>query len=603
MLIIAFTSLGRRRNQLVSTSALRNPHAHFDRGVMEEPTIFEKFWHWRLKESPEFATAIGIHTFDEYLDNLSASAFERRVEEVTCLLGELVKEKTKCVDKQLLMNYNLLQSEIEQYQEGMKFKSFLFPLNQLEGPHIDFPRLISWMKTETVDDYRKIIARFELFPVQIDQLIELLRQGVQDNFTMAAESISSVPKMLLAVANTPIKDSRLSKPFLNFPHTIDKNEQEKLQASSEKLLSEKVFPAYLKIAKYLEKEYNPYVREKPGVGCLKGGLKYYQECLNFHTSTSLTPEEIHSIGNSEVNQIKEKMEKVMEKVGFVGNLQAFQHFLKSEPQFHFKDEADMFSTYKKIASKIKPLLCQVVKHVPSQSYVIEPVPKDVAPGYPGAYYLNPSIDGTRPGTFYLNTYKVEERSNIECVSLSLHEAEPGHHLQCCYAMEQKELPDFRRYIEDRVYYQAPGRFALNTAYLEGWGLYSEYLGEELGLYVNQYEFYGRLSHEMLRACRLVVDTGVHAMNWSRQDCIDYMTQNTAMAQTDIIAEVDRYITWPGQACAYKIGEIKIKQLRLKAQEKLGEKFDVKDFHGLILSLGAVPLKVLEEAVDKFINQA
>lgn len=567
--------------------------------MTSKANIFEKFWEWRLEESPEFATAIGIHYHDAFLDDLSTDAFRRREHMAGEFLQMLTKEKENLSSESVQINYVLLEQEIKQFLRGLKFKSYYFPLNQLEGPQADFPRLISWMKADTLADYQKIISRLQLFPTQIAQTIALLKQGASEGCTMAAESIKAVPTQLEAAVKGSATESSIYKPFLNFPSPINETDQRNLKGTAKQLIEEKVFPAYQELATYLKTEYLPNVRSNPGICCLENGVDYYQECLRFHTTTELTPEQIHKIGKSEVERISIKMEEVMKQVNFHGDLQAFQSSVKSDPKFHFKNDEDMFSTYKEIASKIKSLLGKIVKTVPSLQYSVEPVPKAMAEGFPGAYYLNPSIDGTRPGTFYLNTHKVEERSKIECVSLSLHEAEPGHHLQCSFAMEQKELPSFRRYVEDRVYYQSPGRFALNTGYLEGWGLYCEYLGEELKLYENPYDFYGRLSHEMLRACRLVIDTGIHAFGWTREESIAYMSVRTAMAETDVIAEVDRYITWPGQACAYKIGELKIKELRQKAQSMLGEKFDVRDFHELVLSLGAVPLQVLDEEVMKF----
>lgn len=568
----------------------------------QNASIFNEFWNWRLKESPEFATAIGIHDFDSDLDDMGLAAFERRGKEASNILEKLNKEKQACVDQKIALNYELLQTEIEQYLRGTKFKSYLFPFNQLEGPQGDFPRLIGWMKTDTLQDYEKIISRFEKFPKQMEQFTELLKEGIKENYTMAIESIRVVPSQLESIAKSTVTESQLFKAFLSFPASIDAGKKAALKAKAEQLLTKNVFPAYAKLAEFLNKEYIPHVRAKAGIFCLKDGENYYQECLNFHTTTSMTPEQIHKVGLEEVAKIAGKMEEVMKSVKFEGSLKEFRSYMKTDPKFRFQSEEDMFSRYKDIASKIKPLLPTICRNIPSAQYVIEPVPKDMAPSFPGAYYLNPSIDGTRPGTFYLNTYKVEERSLIEVVSLSLHEAEPGHHLQCAYAMEQNDLPSFRRYIEDRLYSLAPGRFALNTGYLEGWGLYCEFLGEELGLYKDPYDYFGRLSHEMLRACRLVIDTGIHAFKWSREESIKYMSENTAMAETDVIAEVDRYITWPGQACAYKIGELKIKELRHKCQTELGDKFDVRDFHEIILALGAVPLHTLEDAVTKFISK-
>ena len=561
-------------------------------------TILDKFWEWRLNESPEFATSIGIHDFDDRLDDLSLEAFKRREETAKELLNLLKESRTTKDNDSWALNCTLLELEINQYLRGLKFKSYLFPLNRLEGPQLDFPRLISWMKTDTVDDYEKILTRFDGFPVQISQMVTLLEQGIREGYTMAIESIAIVPELLENVAKGTVTESKLYKPFLNFPPAIVEADRRNLEEKAKERLDLKVFPAYMSLANFLRTEYLKHVRPKPGISSLENGGDYYKECIRFHTTTDMSADEIHNIGKSEVERITMKMKEVMEKVDFQGSLSAFKDFIKSDPRFHFTSEEDMFSSYRKVAAKVKPLLTEVIKTIPPQPYTIEPVPKEVAPGLPGAYYLNPSIDGTRPGTFFLNTHLVEERSNIGCVSLFLHEAEPGHHLQCSVAMQQTDLPSFRRYLEYRVYYQAPGRFAMNTGYLEGWGLYCEYIGEELKLYENPFDYFGRLSHEMLRACRLVIDTGIHAFGWSREESIKFMSERTTMAKTDVIAEVDRYITLPGQACAYKIGELKIKELRQTAHSMLGEKFDVKDFHDVVLSLGPVPLTILEEEVIK-----
>eukprot|EP00794_Sanderia_malayensis_P011835 gene11835-13063_t len=564
--------------------------------------IFKRFWNWRLEESPEFATAIGVHDFDSKLDDLGLDAFERRQRNAEQFLVEIENKQREFTDPSELLNYKLISAEINQFLRGMKYKSYLFPLNQLEGPQADFPRLISWMKTETVEDYEKILSRLRQFPTQIQQMIELLRKGINENYTMAMESIQSLPKLLEAIVDIPTSESKFLKPFLSFPASVNASKQAELKEKADKAITESVVPAYVKLSKFLSVEYLPHARASPGVSTLQNGSDYYQECLKFHTTTGMTPDEIHSLGKTEVARITEKMDELRRKVGYPGTLAEFKKQLKGNKDFCFKDEDDMFSTYDKVKDKIKPLLASIFNENPTLKYSIEPVPKDIAPGFPGAYYFAPSTDGSRPATFYLNTYKVEERSRMEAVSLSLHEAEPGHHFQAVVSMQHKHLTDFRRFMEDRVYYQAPGRFAMHTGYIEGWGLYCEYLGEELNLYEDPYDFFGRLSHEMLRASRLVIDTGIHAFGWSRDAAIKYMQENTVMAEADVIAEVERYITWPGQACAYKVGELKIKELREKALSQLGAKFNVKDFHSIVLSIGPVPLHVLEDAIDSYIKE-
>lgn len=316
----------------------------------------------------------------------------------------------------------------------------------------------------------------------------------------------------------------------------------------------------------------------------------------------MSAEEVHDLGRKEVKRIRSRMDEIIKEVGFQGNFKEFLDMLRTEKRFYFDTKEHLLNGYKVLCAKvIKPKLNDYFKEMPKMTFEIIETPTDAAPVAPAAYYLGPSDDGTRPGVFMVNTYKHHTRPKYEMVSLALHEAVPGHHLQTAFAMEQEEQPSFRRYVEDRRYYEVPARFAMHTAYMEGWGLYCEFLGEEMGLYQDPYDLFGRLSTEILRACRLVVDTGMHAFGWSRQQAVDFMVENTAMSFHNVNTEIDRYIIWPGQACAYKVGEIKIRELRRKAEQKLGDKFDIKDYHQVFLSAGPMGLDTLEEAVDEYIE--
>lgn len=361
-------------------------------------------------------------------------------------------------------------------------------------------------------------------------------------------------------------------------------------------------PSFKTIYDYYLNTYLPQSRQSIACSDLPGGLSFYNQSLKFHIACELTPNEVHELGQSEVRRIRSRMDEIIKEVGFDGSFKQFLEMLRTEKRFYYETKEELLNGYKKLCeNKIKPKLKDFFKEIPEADFEIKETPTDLAPVAPGAYYLGPSDDGTRPGVFMVNTYKPETRPKYEMVSLALHEAVPGHHLQTVFAMEQRDQPSFRRFVEDRRYYEAPSRFALHTAYMEGWGLYSEYLGEEMGLYKDPYDLFGRLSNEIFRACRLVVDTGMHALGWSRQKAVDFMVENTAMSLHNVNAEINRYIIWPGQACAYKVGEIKIKELRKKAEQKLGEKFDVKDYHHVFLSAGPMGLDTLEEAVDKYIE--
>lgn len=316
----------------------------------------------------------------------------------------------------------------------------------------------------------------------------------------------------------------------------------------------------------------------------------------------MSAKEVHDLGQKEVKRIRSRMDEIIQEVGFQGSFKEFLDMLRTEKRFYFDTKEELLKGYKDLCAKvIEPKLNVYFKEMPKMPFEIIETPADAAPVAPAAYYLGPSEDGTRPGVFMVNTYKHHTRPKYEMVSLALHEAVPGHHLQTAFAMEQEEQPSFRRYVEDRRYYEVPARFAMHTAYMEGWGLYCEFLGEEMGLYQDPYDLFGRLSAEILRACRLVVDTGMHAFGWSRQQAVDFMVENTAMSFHNVNTEIDRYIIWPGQACAYKVGEIKIRELRRKAEQKLGDKFDIKDYHHVFLSAGPMGLDTLEEAVDEYIE--
>ena len=567
-------------------------------------SVIESFWKWRLINSPEFATSIGVHDYDNRLDEMNLNSYLRRKNEAEIYLKEatdiLERASKENAEKSTLLNLNLLKTDLEQFINGATYQPYLWPINQLEGPQLDFPRLLSWMKTDSKDNMQKIISRLRLFPLQINEMIKLMKEGIRLGKTMHRVSVEPVISVLNDVSRRDVQESKLFTPFKTKPQNITDTDWESLIKEAQVLIVDKVHPSYKKLADFLQHEYLPKTRLDIGSSSLPNGAEYYRACLRFHTTTNFSPKEVHEIGKREVQRITERMEEVRKKIGFEGDLKAFRNFMRTEKKLKFSTAEEIVSHYKNVSETIKSVLPTLFERLPKGKFVVSPVPEDVAPSFPGAYYLAGAEDGSRPATFYINTYKPDTRSKYEAMSLCLHEAQPGHHLQTALTMESGDLVSFRRYFEDRKYYEPPARFAMNTGYIEGWGLYSEYLGEELGLYSDPYDFFGRLSHEMLRSCRLVVDTGMHALAWTKEKAIEYMMQNTAADLHDITAEVDRYITWPGQACGYKIGEIKIKELRQKAANKLGDKFDVKKFHDLLASMGSVPLKILESQVDSFI---
>lgn len=569
----------------------------------EVEDILKSFWEWRLRESPEFATQIGVHTFDNGLDDHSLEAYARRQEDCREFLEKLKAVSLLELSKADVLNVKLLRNEIETFLDGSKFKGFLFPMINLEGPQLDLSRLISWMKFETNEDYEKYFSRLEAFPKQAAQFIALLQEGVRTGYVPPHLTVNRVPDQIMKLLNAAFTDDNLFfKPLKEFPEAFSEKERESIKERGIKLIEENLKPSFKTIYDYYLNTYLPQSRQSIACSDLPSGLSFYNQSLKFHIACELTPNEVHELGQSEVRRIRSRMDEIIKEVGFDGSFKQFLEMLRTEKRFYYETKEELLNGYKKLCeNKIKPKLKDFFKQIPEADFEIKETPTDLAPVAPGAYYLGPSDDGTRPGVFMVNTYKPETRPKYEMVSLALHEAVPGHHLQTVFAMEQRDQPSFRRFVEDRRYYEAPSRFALHTAYMEGWGLYSEYLGEEMGLYKDPYDLFGRLSNEIFRACRLVVDTGMHALGWSRQKAVDFMVENTAMSLHNVNAEINRYIIWPGQACAYKVGEIKIKELRKKAEQKLGEKFDVKDYHHVFLSAGPMGLDTLEEAVDKYIE--
>lgn len=483
------------------------------------------------------------------------------------------------------------------------FFSYLFPVINLEGPQLEFGRLISWMKFETKDDYEKYLLRLEAFPTQASEIIGLLEEGVKTRHLPPWLTVVHVPEQIQKVLKVDFTgNSDLFKPLKKFPETFSGEERESFKVRGVKLIEEKVKPAFKKIHNYYVDKYLPQTRESISCTHFPGGNDFYTQALKFHIACDMSAEEVHDLGRKEVKRIRSRMDEIIKEVGFQGNFKEFLDMLRTEKRFYFDTKEQLLNGYKVLCAKvIKPKLNDYFKEMPKMTFEIIETPTDAAPVAPAAYYLGPSDDGTRPGVFMVNTYKHHTRPKYEMVSLALHEAVPGHHLQTAFAMEQEEQPSFRRYVEDRRYYEVPARFAMHTAYMEGWGLYCEFLGEEMGLYQDPYDLFGRLSTEILRACRLVVDTGMHAFGWSRQQAVDFMVENTAMSFHNVNTEIDRYIIWPGQACAYKVGEIKIRELRRKAEQKLGDKFDIKDYHQVFLSAGPMGLDTLEEAVDEYIE--
>lgn len=547
--------------------------------------LLEKDWEYNLEVVPEMATVFGDHSHDHRLSDISPEAFESKYKHNLDLLDKLKSIDFSNLSEENQLNYRLyvekLETEIGEYQ----FKGYLMPLNQMVGIQHDLPHIVMMMPFKTEKDYRNYLSRINALPEYVDQLINLLNTGIKENYTIARAAIVNVPDQIGGQIPENYHKSVYYK-ALDYKNNVSGE----LKNQIELAIKEVLYPAFQKLKQYLEDIYIPAARESLGLSDLPDGKDYYNLKLKAMTTTDLTAEQIHEIGVREVERIYQEAVKISHEVGFKSDYNAFLENLKINPDFYFTEAEDLMISYRDICKRADKELPKLFKVLPRLPYGVEEIPDHQAPSYPTAYYMPSDINMTRAGIFYANTYQLETRPKYEMEALALHEAVPGHHLQIALSFELDNLPKFRRMSMSDF-----------TGYIEGWGLYSEKLGEEMGFYKDPYAKFGQLSFEMWRACRLVIDTGLHAFGWSRQKAIDYLKHYTGKSEAACAVEVDRYVSIPGQATAYKIGELKILELRRIFEEKKGDDFDVREFHDLVLKNGALPLDVLEKYVMEHLN--
>ncbi|MEO8436574.1 MAG: DUF885 domain-containing protein [Pyrinomonadaceae bacterium] len=550
--------------------------------------LFDAEWEYDLQQSPTRASSMGDRRWNDRWPDLSLDAFRKRNDHAIAVVKRLDKINRARLSPADQLNYDLFRNEYgaDIYQYSLQWH--LAPLNQRGGIQTE-NELADSLRFETVKDYDDWIARLRSFPAYMDQTMTLMREGMARRIVLPKVIMQRVPAQIdKQIVNSP-QESLFYKPFKRFPANIPIPEQERLMREASAAINTGVVPAYKRFKRFFVEEYLPASFDQVGAWQLPHGEDMYAFFVRRFTTTNLTPKEIHERGLSEVARIRAEMLKIIAQVGFRGSLPEFFKFLRTDKRFYYKTPEELFAAYQAMAKAIDPHLVKVFKTLPRTPYGVEPIPMAVAPDTTTAYYRQPAADGSRAGTYFVNLYKPESRPKWEMMALSLHEAVPGHHLQIALAQEQGNLPNFRRY----------GSY---TAFVEGWGLYAESLGEEMGLYDDPYAKFGQLTYEMWRAVRLVVDTGMHQMHWTRQQAIDYFMENAPKQELDITNEIDRYIAWPGQALAYKVGQMKIQELRARAKMELGAKFDLREFHDVVLRSGAVPLYVLERQVDQWIAE-
>ncbi|RXK56604.1 DUF885 domain-containing protein [Oleiharenicola lentus] len=549
--------------------------------------LFQADWAYTMAVYPEYATWVGYAGHEREWTDLSREAIARRREVAGRALPALATiDRTQLgpVDR---VSYDIFKRQAEESVEGNRFPSELEQINQLGGIHQDATQLLRGMSAANAGHFENQLARLQALPQVVDNVISLLEEGLAKGITPPQITLREVPTQILnQIPEEPLKSPLLAT-FVDLPPAVSGERGLELRAAAAKTYTIEVRPAFQRLEKFVREKYIPGARQTIAATDLPDGRAWYALRIKTYTSTDLTAQQIHDIGLAEVKRIRAEMERVKTQVGFKGTLPEFFVFLRTDPQFYFTDKEDLLRAYRDIAKRADPQMIKLFKTLPRTPYGILPVPAYAEKSQTTAYYYPGAPETGRPGYFFANTYALHTRPKWEMEALTLHEAVPGHHHQIALAQEMDALPEFRRH----------GGY---TAFVEGWGLYSESLGEEMGFYTDPYAKFGQLTYEMWRAVRLVVDTGMHALGWSRQQAIDYFKDNAGKSEHDIVVEIDRYIVWPGQALAYKLGELKIKELRAHAEKELGAKFDIRLFHDEVLRNGAVPLTVLETHIREWV---
>lgn len=549
--------------------------------------IYQILFDYQLEVNPENGVFLGKPTDNTRWTDYSKKAIEQSKIDNDLFIDALAKIKRDQLDKVGQLNYDLLKNRLDDSKFGDRFPSELMPIDQMSGIHQEITQTITFTPIKTEKDANDLLKRLERIPALLDQIQALMEEGLKKKITPSRSSLMGVPEQIQNLIADDGSKSNFLAGYTTYTSTLSLEKKKEMDDVAIRVIKDKVNPAFQKLKNYLEKTYIPKSRVTYGLSDLPNGANWYNFNIRQRTTTNLTFQEIHNIGLSEVKRIRTEMDSVIKSVGFKGTFEEFGVFLKTDPQFYFDTADQLLDSYRVICKKIDPELPKIFGKLPRLPYGVMAVPAYSEKFQPAAYYNRGSTESGRAGNFYANTYDIKTRPKWGMEGLTAHEAVPGHHLQIALAQELENVPEIRK---NSSY----------TAFVEGWALYSESLGSEIGLYKDPYSKFGQLSNEIWRAIRLVVDTGIHGMGWTRQEAIDYFKANSTLSEHEIIVETDRYITWPGQALAYKIGELKIKELRKKASSELGEKFDIRAFHDAILENGAIPLDVLENHINEWI---
>ncbi|HVR40163.1 MAG TPA: DUF885 family protein [Thermoanaerobaculia bacterium] len=553
--------------------------------------LFDDEWQWQLRDNPEGATLVGDARYNDKLFDRSEAAFaKRRAHDLETLKSIDAIDRAKLSGEDQL-NYDIFRLQVRNAVESDRFPYEVLQIDQMGGIHAMLSELAQGIPKERVKDFDDFLARMRAYPKAIDDTIALLRRGLASGVTPPRVILRDVPELIgNQIVDDPTKSPIYDIAFANLPASFSADDKARLQREAAEIIRTAITPAMKRLHDYMKNEYVPKSREAIGFTTVPNGKEWYALAVRQMTTTELTPDEIHALGLSEVKRIRAEMERIKEQTGFKGSLAEFFEFLRTDKRFFFTERDALLSAYRDIAKRIDPELMKLFGTLPRTSYGVIPVPSYSEKTQTTAYYNSGSPEGHRPGYYYANLYDLPSRPKWEMEALTLHEAVPGHHLQISLAQELTDVPNFRRH----------GGF---TAFVEGWGLYAESLGPELGMYKDPYAKFGQLTYEMWRAVRLVVDTGMHAKGWTRDQAIQFFVDNASKSRHDIEVEIDRYLAWPGQALAYKIGELKMKELRAYATRELGDQFDIRAFHDQLLGAGPLPMSILEARTKAWVKSA
>jgi prolyl oligopeptidase len=556
---------------LVSQAALADAGEDFN-------ALLDEAWEWHLAENPMVASRAGDRRYNTEWRDGSLTAIEQRHLQRRDFLRRVYAIDRAALPEADKLNYELFRRDMQRRVDEHQFKGFLMPFSQRGGMQ-NLDNQANQLRFETVGDFEDWLARMDKIDTVVDQTIEVANRGIERGFVLPRVLMERIPDQIAVQLVENGEESPFYRTFETMPGSITEKDQERLREAAIKTIEDTVVPAYRKLARYFEKTYLPATRETVGLSSLPNGSAWYEFLARRYTTTVMTPDEIHRTGLEEVKRIRGEMQQIIDELGFEGDFQDFLTFLRTDPQFYYDNPDDLYEAYLATSKRIDPELVKLFGTLPRMPYGVKPIPDAIAPDTTTAYYSRPAADGSRAGIYWVNLYRPEVRPKYEIEVLSVHEAQ----------QEIGDMPNFRRYTGF-------------TAFVEGWGLYSESLGYDLGLYKDAYSRFGALTYDMWRAVRLVVDTGIHYKGWTRQQAIDFFKDNAAKTEHDIVNEIDRYIVMPGQALAYKIGQLKILSLRAQAEATLGDDFDVREFHDVLLGAGALPLDILQRRMDDWLAE-